>query len=391
MKSSNLYSVLSAALILAFALAAFMAAPAFADCPDGDGSANTLTCTDYDANNWTGGAGDDTMTQEDTSYVERAVSGGTGDDTIVINGEINENSAFGDAVYGDGVIGGAGAPGGDDTITINGDVEGDVLGDGMLNVVGSAGGDDIIIVGVNGAIDNNVTGDGILSWGDNSGGDDTIIIYGYVDDNVLGDGTISNYGESVGGNDLIIIYGEVEDDVLADGVYGDEGSFGGDDVVVVTGTGIVGGYIDGGDGTDTLKLIFIPQALLAPLDPEDDSITYDGKYFEWYDFESLIGQILAALDDTQSIIYLSGDLLGLDEGDGVKVFSNEGVVAFVPFADLAGMTTGGSLTYQQPNSGGWYVVVTDLGVNPANGGNHIYQISIYDAGGVLQGQFTVTN
>jgi hypothetical protein len=391
MKSSHLYRSLSIALTLSFVFSAVLVAPAFADCPNGDGSSNTLTCDEYDSNNWTGGAGDDSMTLEDDGYVELAVSGGTGDDTIVINGVVEENSAFGDAVYGDGVIGGGGAPGGNDTITINGDVEGDVLGDGMLNVVGSDGGDDVIIIGISGSVDNNVTGDGILSLGDNSGGNDTIIIYGYVDDNVLGDGTISTYGESVGGDDVIVIYGEVEDDVLADATYGDDGSFGGDDEVVITATGIVGGYIDGGDGFDTLKILYIPQALLNTLDPENDSITYGGKYLEWYDFESLIGQILAALDDTRSVIFLNESALGLDEGDGIKVFSNDGPVAFIPFVDLAGMTTGDSLTFQQPNSGGWYVVVTDLGVNPDNGGNHLYQVSIYDAGGALQGQFTVTN
>jgi hypothetical protein len=389
MKSFSFYRVLSFSLILAFVFAALLTVPAAADCPDGDGSANTLTCTDYDPNNWVGGAGDDTMTQDDTSYVERAVSGGTGDDIIVINGEINENPSFGDAVYGDGVIGGGGAPGGDDTITINGDVEGDVLGDGMLNVVGSDGGDDVIII--NGSVDNNVTGDGILSLGDNSGGDDLIIINGYVDDNVLGDGTVSTSGESTGGNDIIIINGEVEDDVLADGVYGDDGSFGGDDLVIVSANGIIGGYMDGGDGFDILKLLFIPQATLNGLDPEGDSITWGSNYYEWFDFESLIGKILAALDDTRSLIFLNDQALGLDEETGIKIYSNDGLVAFIPYADLASMTSGDSLTYQAPNSGGWYVVATDLGVNPDNGGNHLYQISIYDAGGTLQGQFIVAN
>lgn len=359
-------AVLSVSLILAFTLSAFLVAPARADCPDGTSADNTLTCnTDTGVfNTWDGKNGDDNMTQEDTSEIDWNVSGGKGDDSITINGEVGDN-LLGDSVYGDGILSGGFATGGDDVITINGDVSGDVMGDGILNLVGG------------------------------DGGDDTIEVNGSVGGDVVGDGVTSLFGGS-GGDDVIVINGTVEGDVLADGVNSFHSDGGDDDVAVGEGATIMG-ILDGGKGEDSLSLLFIYQDELDVLDPMDGTISFGEQTYTWINFEELIGKIreivaeLVGSGNARAIVYLNGSLLGVNEADGIKVFSEVGTVAYIPFAELAALLSGDSATYQTPNSGGWYVVATDLGVNPDNPGNHLYQISIYNPSSSLQGQFTVAN
>jgi hypothetical protein len=360
MKSIASSRIVSASLIMAFAFAALFTAPAAAvdGCPDGNSSDNTLECSSDTGflNTWDGKGGDDGMIQTEDSEIDWNVSGGKGDDEIQILGEVGKN------VYGDGVLSGF-ATGGDDDIIISGTVEGDVMGDGLLGL-GGEGGDDFVFV--NGTVEGDVMGDGIAGFV-GYGGDDLIVVTGTVEGDVLGDGVLSLVGED------------------------------GDDYVVVGDGAVIGGTINGGGNSeevgDTLEFEAYFQDELDELDPYEGTI---GGY-TWINFESLIGKIrevvaaLVGAGEERAIIYLSGGLLGVNEDTGIKVFSEDGTVAFIPFAELALMLTGDSVTFQAPNSGGWYAVATDLGVNPDNGGNHLYQISIYNAGGVLQGQFTITN
>ena len=387
---SPLIPVFSLSLIVALLFSAVGFSPALAGPCDGTSGDDVIVCSD-DSGTAKLKAGDDDFTQN-------------------VGGDIDDD------VSGDGLSGIGFEEGGDDIITINGDVGDNVLGDDIATFAGGKGGDDVITIGATGTVDDDVRGDDVSGFGLAVGGDDTIVVDGLVEGDVYGDylGAIV----AVGGDDAITVNGTVEGDVVGDGILS-AGGVGGDDVITVNGTVngdviadgtaslidvggddtvIVGedasidGTIDGGDGTDTLILKKIYQDVLDTLDPASDSI----EGYTWVNFEFLIGKLreiaAAAIESGKRILFDGGTLLAVDngEGDGFKVFGEPGTIAFVPYTTLNTLTEGQSQTFQAPNSQGWYVVVVNLGVDPDNSAHSLYQVNIYNAGGGLQGQFTVS-
>lgn len=423
---TSLVSVISLALVLALVVSAFGWTPALAGCSDGTNGDNTLDCTSDSSNDWKGKNGDDVMTEDAGVNIEGNAQGdGTvklgsasgGDDVLEINGNVEENvngdglaaglaATGGDDVVtigvtgnvegnvnGDGIVAGGAGIGGDDEVTIDGHVEGNVTGDGIAAAGVSVGGDDILVVSETGTVEGNVSGDGVAAAGGTSGGDDTITIDGTVEGNVYGDGMLS--AGSRGGDDVIIVNGTVEGDVLADGLaaFEDEG---GDDTVIVGEDASIEGTIDGGDGTDTLVLKNVYQDKLDALDPNDGTITKNGQTYTWLNFEFLVGKLREiaeeAVNSGRGILYASGNLLGVESDDGgFNVFGEPGRIAKVSYADLDGSQQGDALTFQAPNSQGWYVVVVNLGSDPNNAAHNLFQVSIYNLSGGLEGQFTVSH
>jgi len=416
--------IISLSLILSLCLSAFGAIPAFAGECDGtpgddDGVSNPIIVCPASPIVPDGevglGLGDDTYVQDDLvlalSVQGDALEDGTdntgngGNDTITISGgsfgvtgdgtdgnggadtiTITVNGAAlivaGDQVTGNGgddliVVDGlsvtvsgdfADGDGGNDRIIVNGEAD-DVMGD---DLIAGNGGDDLIVI--NGTVNFDVTGD-CATVGD--GGDDTIIVNGIVGGNVEGDCVGGN-----GGNDVITINGTVGGDVLGDVATG----AGGNDTVIVTANADVFGLIDGEDGTDSLQFTFLYQDDLTDLDPAGGTLSYNGHTYTWANFEQLIG-LLQELG--LRIIYQHNGLAAVSVEDGIKVMNESGLVAFIPFSSAAGISVGSSVMFQSAaHSLGWYVKVFNLGTNPANPANNLFQVNIYNAAGALQGQFT---
>ncbi len=331
-----------------------------------------------------------------------ASSGNSGNDNITVEGVVSGN-VVGDSTAGDG---------GADTITIDatGTVDGDILGD---DADGNGGADTIT---VDGKVGGAVKGDGVAG----DGGDDVITINGTVSA-VNGDSTGGD-----GGNDTININGTVDLDVngeggndvisLGDGAFVGGGvytSLGNDTVTIGTGaeldevytgsgndTVTIGdgahlpGAINGDPGWDTLRFTFMTQGALAGLDPAGDTLTYGGETYTWTNFEELIGllnEIAANGGDLAAdfnIVYHGNQLLGIAAGDGIKLMGENGLIAFVPYSAMETIAESGPQIFLASNSNGWYVRVSELGTNPNNPAKDIYLIEIFDAAGVLQGQFT---
>ncbi|MEX1246874.1 MAG: hypothetical protein WEA61_00190 [Anaerolineales bacterium] len=390
----RLTSLISSVLICSLLLAAMPAGLAFAGDCDGTAGDDNITCSadptvpDGDVGL---GLGDDVYVQNEL-VVSQSVQGDAledgadnfgdgGNDNITVNG-------FAFAVTGDGTDGNGGADtiilgsdsaafgvlgdsvtgnGGDDTIVFNGAAL-FVGGDGAD---GDGGSDTIIINGET----EDVAGDEVLG----KGGDDLIIINGFVLFDVTGD-----CADGDGGNDTIVVNGEVGGDVLGDCV----GGAGGDDTVTLGAGAIVGGIIDGEDGFDTLQFAALTQGQLAGLDPAGGTITFGGNTYAWLNFEQLIGLLRAA---GLRILYDSNNLVAVDQTDGIAVFAEHGRIAFISYSSLAALSVGGSQSFSTPNSAGWYVAVTNLGANPTNPSNDLFQVTIFDAAGGQQGQFTFGN
>lgn len=285
-------------------------------------------------------------------------TGNGGDDHITIDGTIT--CVDGDNTDGDG---------GDDTIIVNGTVNCEVAGD---NASGN-GGDDRITI--NGTVGSDVVGDFV----GNHGGHDTITINGSVGGDVIGD---LSFGD--GGNDTITINGSVSGNVYGDGAFG----AGGDDTVILGHNASAGGILDGEDGFDTLQFEALTQSQLAGLDPASGTITFGGHTYTWLNFEQLIGLLRVLSEAGVRILFQADHLLAIDQLDGIAVFAEHGRIAFISFAVVKGMGMGEQLTFSTPNAAGWYVVVTNLGVNPANHANNVFQVQIFDSTSSVAGSFT---
>ncbi|MEX2162467.1 MAG: hypothetical protein WD751_11215 [Anaerolineales bacterium] len=403
----RLTSLISSVLICSILLAAMPAGVAFAGECDGtagddDGISNPAVVCSADPATPDADVGldfgNDTYVQ-DTGVTSDSVGGdalddgtsNTGDggaDNITINGTVT-GCVDGDNTDGDGgndviTVNGtvvcsvngdyASGSGGDDSITINGEVGG-IIGD----YAGDDGGDDQIRVNSGGLVGIGILGDGILGFG--NGGNDTIVILGDVLGSVSGDDT--TFGD--GGDDAIFVYGSVAGDIYGD----DAGGAGGNDSVTLGAGAIVGGLIDGEDGYDTLTFEFLAQSQLLGLDPVGGAFTYQGQTYTWANFEELIG-LFEELGVSFRVVYSNGSLRAVDQLFGISVFAEHGRIAFISF-DSLDMAVGGSRTYNTPNSAGWYVTVTNLGANPNNSSNDLFQVTIFDAAGGQQGRFTFSN
>jgi hypothetical protein len=345
--------------------ATLYAHPAYAapgDC-DGTSGDDTVVCDSPPSSpDDTAGLdlGSDVYTQEEgitTEYVGgdslddgSQANGNGGNDTLIINGDVNS------CVDGDNVDGN----GGNDRIVINGHVGCEVNGD---YVDGDGGNDQIVI---NGEVDHEVSGD----YSGLDGGDDTITINGSVGGDVYGDNALGD-----GGSDTIIINGSVAGDV-----YGDDGGPGGDDRVVIGADAEIGGTIYGDNGYDVLEFTSVLQSVLDGLNPGGGSLTINGHTYRWVDFEQLLGYI-AELN--LQVVYSRNGIVAVDVGDGIRIFNENGLVAFVSFVSLKPMQIGDvPLMYQSPNhSQGWYVLVSRVGADD-------FLVRIYDAGNSLQNEFT---
>lgn len=316
----------------------------------------------------TGNGGDDHITIEGkvTSCVDGDnVDGDGGNDTIVVNGEV-QCVVTGDYVNGKG---------GNDQITINGEVGSDVYGDDS----GGNGGNDTITVGVNGFVAGHVIGD----FGSFNGGDDIITINGEVSGEVYGDDAFNR-----GGNDTIIINGIVGGNVYADVVVG----IGGDDRVELGPNADIAGVINGESGFDTLVFKFLRQSQLNGLDPVVGTLTYNGHTYNWYNFERLLGTLQLEIAQRLRTLFADSGLVAVDALDGVKVFKDDRLIAFISYASLSALNTNaGPLRYQSDQSQGWYVTVVSLGALPAQPGMESYQVTIFSPANVQAGQFTFKN
>ena len=342
------------------------------DFVDGNGGNDTITINgdvscSVSGDDASGKGGDDEIIVNNTGtvgdiYGDYAATGG--DDKITIDGQAF--SVVGDEVFiGDG---------GNDTIIVNGESF-FVVGDSAYNGDGAA--DTIYINGIVFA----VMGDGASG----NGGNDLIIINGSVLDNVSGDAV-----DADGGNDTIVISGHVDGDILGDDALG----MGGNDTVTLNAGAIVGGLINGEGGFDSLQFGFLTPSQLAAygLNPAGGSLTYGGTTYTWKNFEQLIGLLAEIAEETGwRILYKSGDLVAVDKLDGIAVFAEHGRIAFISFTSLEDLAIGASQNYTTPNSAGWYVTVTNLGVNPDNPINDLFQVDIYSADGGLQASFTFKN
>jgi hypothetical protein len=392
--SPRFVSLLSLVLICSLFWAALPAGEAFAGDCDGTLGNDSFTCSTIlpapDAD-FGLGLGDDTFIQTDAVFADSVQgdalddgnynTGDGGNDSITISG-----GAF--FVSGDGTDGN----GGNDSIVINADGGSfGILGD---DVTGHGGADTIVVNGVALA----VYGDGA----DGDGGSDTIIINGVTED-VAGDEVLGNGGDDLiiinglvlfdvtgdcadgdGGNDTIVINGEVGGDIFGDCVAG----AGGDDTVRLGAGASVGGTIDGEDGFDVLQFSALTQSQASALDPVSGTISFGGHTYVWQNFEQLLGLLRAA---GARILFESGSLLAVDQSDGIAVFAEHGRIAFIDFAALEDLTPGSALAFSTPNAAGWYLLVTNLGANPANLSNELFQVTIFDAAGGQVGQFTFSN
>lgn len=353
-----------------------------------------------------GTGGGDTITIGDTGSVGGSVAGdysdgNGGNDNIAVEGDVSGN-VLGDYTASDGgadtitieatgtvdgdILGDdADGNGGADTITVNGEVGGIVLGDG----VAGDGADDVITVnGSAGAVNGDGTG--------GNGGNDTININGTVDLDVNGEGgndviTLGD-GAFVGGG----IYTAMGNDTvtIGDGAELDEVYTGsGNDTLTIGDGAHLPGAINGDPGWDILRFTFMTQGALAGLDPAGDTLTYGGETYTWTNFEELIGLLAeiaangGAVEEFR-IVYQANQMLGIADGDGITVMGENGRIAYVPYSAMEELEESGPQIFQAPNSNGWYVRVSELGANPNNPANDIYLVEIFDAAGVLQGEFT---
>jgi hypothetical protein len=427
---------LTTAIALLMVALAVPTGAAFAGECDGTTGNDNFTCTIPVPTDGEIGlnAGDDTYVQSagtttDSVYgdgddIGASTPGNGGSDRITIHGTVN-SCVIGDSVLGDGgndtiiisssgfvgcsISGDDADNGGNDTITVNGQVAGDVYGDfadnnggndkitingealdvyGDLTLAG-VGGNDTIVIGINGVV-SNVYGDGSIGVG----GNDTIRIHGYVDADVDGEdgndtiliGSTGDVGAVYGadGQDSIKIYGYVDADLDGED----------DDDVVFLGIGSeIGGTVYGGSGTDILQFAGITQADLDAmgLDPNLGSITIGGMTYFWEEFESLIGLLQELIASGLRPMFVSGSVLAVADEGGIGIFAEHARIAYVDFDVIAAMDTGAVLTFATPNAAGWYVTVTDLGVNGQHTGNTLFQVNIYNAGGTLVGQFSFAN
>jgi hypothetical protein len=413
-RSSSFAQLLSRGLrlvVFALALSAGLFAAAWrsaaaGDC-DGTAASETVTCSanpvvpDSSAGL---GLGDDIYTQDvgvtlhnvdgDGTENGLASAGNGGNDQITVNGQVN-NSVQGDFVDGHG---------GNDTITINGNVTGSLYGDYLT--VGGNGGDDELVV--NGHVNGDVTGD--FTGGGGLGGNDTITIEGDVSGDILGDSA-----DGAGGDDQITINGHVVGDVVGDRtagaggadnisiygqvdgrVLGDNAGVGGNDTVTVGVDAVVGGVINGQDGSDTLRFEGISQSDLAALglNPAGGNITIGSHTYTWLNFEALIGllaEIAGNSGGTVRIIFQNGSLIAVADLEGISVFAEHGRIAFISYDSLGELNAGELRSYSTPNAADWYVNVFNLGASLNSPAKETFQVSIFSAGGSIAGQFAFKN
>ncbi len=233
--------------------------------------------------------GDASVTSVDDELIEEFF----GDGIDILDGAI---IAFGE---GEDLEEFAAFLGGDDRIINNGIVFGDIIGD--LVIIG--GGDDIIIN--NGLVVGDINGDIVLvdeyesGYGDAelpAGLDEANVateegdasrLPGGGDDRIINNGTVRGNINGNGGDDTIVVNGRVSGDV--------NGGTGNDEVILHNDADVKG-LLNGGPDYDTLhfaqevdevEYVRIAQ-IFDDLDPARDSLTVNGREFDWVQFERLI-------------------------------------------------------------------------------------------------------
>jgi hypothetical protein len=268
----------------------------------------------------------------------------TGSDTIINNGTANYIS--GDSYSGDGS--------GNDVIVNNGTVYSGIVGDTITG--GTASGNDTITN--NGVANNNIMGDG--GFGATGGGDDTINNNGTVYGTIYGDSgsgggggndSINNSGyvsydiDGGDGNDSINNSGTVDNNINAGN---------GDDTVTITGSGTVGGVMDGGAGYDVLQFNLAtsnPEELMAiaeqiaAANPAGGTLTINGIVYTWQNFEQLSTLLL-------SLVRLNGvgDPLAVfcSLGGGIDVYAVVGTQGILSLS-VSGQALSNASTFAQEN------------------------------------------
>jgi hypothetical protein len=303
----------------------------------------------YVAGDFTNGnGGDDTILVYYISMVfGDVVTGAGGDDYIRVTG-VAINGIFGDYSGGDG---------GSDTIILDGSVYAGIVA-GDFTISGGHGGDDTIVI--NGSVFNGVDVCGDYLFGGGNGGNDTIIVNGLVQGRVMGDCVTT-----LGGNDTIII---------ANGAT-------------------VTGLIDGEGGMDTLSFLAALQSDLDLLDPAGGTISIAGQNYTWLNFETLLGIVRAIAQSTHPeiryrVIATGSAFIAMqsDDGLGVNVIGKNGRIGKILYTEIAKLELGESMNFKAANSSGWYLTVTNLGLNVNE--TTLFSVTIFDASHGLQGDFT---
>jgi hypothetical protein len=243
----------------------------------------TVDFTIFGDTQGSGGSGDDYIVNNGTVNMsiegDGAFAPGSGDDTIINNGST-------DRIYGDS-DNNAGT--GNDTITNNGTVNDSIFGDTTTDPVST--GNDIITN--NGVIVFNIYGDEFNGTGT---GSDTITNNGTVNNinGANGNNVVDNTG-TVNGS---ITTGADTDTVTNSNTVNGNISVGdGNDTVIIQGNdAIVGGTMDGGNGTDVLTFNLSTDdpaqaeawaAEFAAANPNGGTITINGQTYTWTNFEEL--------------------------------------------------------------------------------------------------------
>lgn len=256
-----------------------------------------------------------------------------GDDTVVVDGDAPAVHSS-DINTGDGADNVTVEDGGFVVGDINTGAENDTInnsGSGLIvgNIDGGEG-DDII---------NNSGSEIVTGSIDGGGGDDVINnsgsgpVAGSIDGGE-GDDTINNSGsgpvvggiDGGGGDDTINNSGDV---TIING--GD-----GDDTVTIVVESSSGSSLDGGEGNednggDTLVFSLPAQhasyaAELATKNPDSDTITIDGTVYTWVNFEELLAILQGVLGAQPA--GPSGPVVAFDDGNTLKVFSEQGMLHF---------------------------------------------------------------
>jgi hypothetical protein len=409
-------------LALFIALAMLAAGPvitARADCTENAATdPDEWTCSGADTDGMTVDTADDVVNVDPGASVTNTAGDVTTietiDGTLTNNGNIFNTEDVGTALYSSG----------DGDITNNGQVEangllstgiltlnGDIVNDGTVTANGFVGtgvftengdvtnndtisaGSDIGTAVYTGGGDNTVTNNGnIFATGSDgiaivtSGGNDTVTL---------------NSGSTTSGDTTAICTCDGDDTVTINEGATVNGAIDAgvdNDTVTINEDSTINGIINGGDGNDTLQFGFFTQSELDLLDPVAGFLTYNGQYYEWINFEQLLGLFVPAPTpiakeknkdhDSKGprVYFRTEDGLGLGSEDelGINVFADPGLIAFIPFASLSDIDLGEEgVRFQVPNSQDWYVVVVNLGPYEFNKSHDLYQVSIFNKDDIL--------
>lgn len=363
------------------------------------------TCSGADADGMTVDNLDDVVTVDPAASVTN-MAGDTStmdimDGALTNNGNIFNTEDGGIAIFSLG----------SSDITNNGQVEAN--GNGGASILALTG--DVVNDGSITA--NGVAGTGVFTIDGDVVNNDTISAGGELGTGVWadsGNNTVTNNGNifATGSDGIAIVTGAGSDTVTLNSgstTSGDTTAIctcDGDDTVTINEGSTINGIIDGGADNDTLEFGFFTQSELDLLNllASGGSLTYNGQYYEWINFEQLLGMFIPApptpVDDDKKnhnnnsnngnpgprVYFRTEDGLGLGSEDelGINVFANPGLIAFIPFASLSEIDLGEEgVRFQLPNSQDWYVVVINLGPYEFNKSHDWYQVSIFNADDVL--------